>query len=50
MEAKNSTAKWWLWFFIWTVILIFMLIYVRQFFWMALPGVCTYFVKAMDLM
>ncbi len=54
MEAKQSTAKYWVLFCVWLVILIIMLSDIhgttRQFFWLALPGVCTYFVKAMDLM
>lgn len=52
MEAKASTKKYWFWFFLWTAILIYMLVDsdVRQFFWLALPGVCTYFAKAMDIM
>lgn len=53
MEAKQSTAKYWAYFFIWLAIMIVMLYdvngFTRKFFWLALPGVCTYFVKAMDL-
>lgn len=53
MEAKQSTAKYWVLFFVWLVILIVMLYdingFTRKFFWLALPGVFTYFVKAMDL-
>jgi len=51
MEAKVSTGKYWIYFVIWLAILVFM-IYdssVRQLFWLALPGVCTSFAKAMDL-
>jgi len=52
MEAKKSRTKYWIYFFIWFAIIIFMLATpsVRQFFWMALPGVCTYFALAMDIM
>jgi hypothetical protein len=53
MEAKTSTQKkYWIWFFIWLAILIYMLVdpNVRQFFWLALPGTCTYFAKGMDIM
>jgi hypothetical protein len=52
MEAKKSTTKYWVYFTIWTAILLFMLITpdVRQFFWLALPGTCTHFAKAMDIM
>jgi hypothetical protein len=53
METKQSTAKYWVHFFVWLVILIVMLYdingFTRKFFWLALPGVFTYFVKAMDL-
>jgi hypothetical protein len=53
MEAKQSTTKYWVYFFIWFAIMIVMLYDVngltRKFFWLALPGVFTYFVKAMDL-
>jgi hypothetical protein len=49
MEHK-STAKYWVYFFIWLAILIVLLIVYRQFFWLALPGVCTYFALAMNIM
>jgi hypothetical protein len=49
MEAKKSTAKYWIYFAIWLAILIFMLISFRQFFWLALPGVCTYFARGMNI-
>jgi hypothetical protein len=54
MESKQSTGKYWLYFFIWFVILVIMMWdingYTRKFFWLALPGVFTFFVKAMNLM
>ncbi len=52
MEAKASTGKYWIYFFIWLVIIVAMLVYspVRQFFWLALPGLCTSFAKGMDIM
>ncbi|MGI8952833.1 MAG: hypothetical protein ACR2FN_14765 [Chitinophagaceae bacterium] len=51
MEARRkSSAYYWLWCFIWLAILILMLIFVRQFFWLALPGTVTYFAKAMNIM
>lgn len=52
METKKSTKKYWIYFSIWAAILLFMLITpdVRQFFWLALPGTCTHFAKAMDIM
>ncbi len=54
MEAKQSTGKYWVYFFIWFVILLIMLYdingFTRKFFWLALPGTFTFFVKAMGLM
>jgi hypothetical protein len=50
METKKSTAKYWVYFVIWTAILITLMFVLRQFFWLALPGVCTSFAKAMDIM
>jgi hypothetical protein len=51
MEAKKATGKYWLYFTIWTAIMAYMLFdnNLRPFFWLALPGVCTHFVKAMDI-
>ena len=52
IETKTSSSKYWMWCFIWLVILIIMLADVggsRKFFWLALPGVITYFAKAMDI-
>lgn len=50
MENK-STGKYWFWCFVWTAIMVAMLIYepVRQFFWLALPGSATHFAKAMNI-
>jgi hypothetical protein len=52
METKKSTTKYWIYFTIWTTIMVFMLATpdVRQYFWLALPGVCTHFAKGMDIM
>lgn len=50
MEAKRSTAKYWMLFVLWLVILVVLMIFMRQFFWLALPGVVTYFALAMDIM
>jgi len=49
MEAIQSRAKYWVLFFIWLAILVMLLFYYRQFFWLALPGTCTYLAKALDL-
>lgn len=50
MEAKQSTAKYWVLCFFWLAIMIALLIFYRQFFWLALPGAATYFAKAMNIM
>ena len=52
MEEKKSTGKYWLYFTIWTALLVYMLVTpdVRQWFWLALPGVFTHFAKGMDIM
>ncbi|MFT4204998.1 MAG: hypothetical protein QM610_13930 [Chitinophagaceae bacterium] len=47
---QQSTGKYWGLFFLWLVIIILMLIFVRPFFWLALPGTVTYFAKAMNLL
>ncbi len=51
MENKKATGKYWLWFTIWFVIMVVMLILpqYRPFFWLALPGVVTYFALGFDL-
>lgn len=51
MEAQKSTNKYWIYFSIWFAIIVFMLYMpsLRQFFWLALPGTCTYFAKGMDI-
>lgn len=50
--AKTSRAKYWVLFLLWLVALIAMLAIAdyRQWFWLALPGVTTYFCKGMDIM
>lgn len=50
MEAKQSTAKYWALFFFWLAVMIVLMFVYREFFWLALPGTVTYFVKAMNLM
>jgi len=49
MEGKKSTALSWLKFVFWFVVMIVLIVYVRQFFWLALPGLFTAFAKGMDL-
>jgi hypothetical protein len=49
---SRPTGKYWFWFFVWLVIIIIMLADVggsRKFFWLALPGVVTYFGKAIHI-
>lgn len=50
MTTQESTGKYWALFFVWLVIIILMLVFIRQFFWLALPGTVTYFAKAMNLL
>ncbi|WP_447642852.1 MULTISPECIES: hypothetical protein [Chitinophagaceae] len=47
---QQSTGKYWGLFFLWLVIITLMLIFIRPFFWLALPGTVTYFAKAMNLL
>jgi uncharacterized membrane protein YhaH (DUF805 family) len=49
MDTTQSRAKYWVLCFIWLAIMVTLLIVYRQFFWLALPGVCTYFAKGLDL-
>lgn len=46
---NRPTGKYWLWFFVWFAVMVALLIVYREFFWLALPGVVTYFVLAMNL-
>lgn len=48
--AKNSRAIDWIIFLVSTVIMIFMLMYMDEWFWVALPFSLTYLVKALDMM
>ena len=52
MSATESTAKWWLAFFISTAVIVFMLIMpdLRPWFWTVLPFVVTTFAKALNIM
>lgn len=49
MEVKQSAGKYWFLCFLWLAIMIVLIIFYRQFFWLALPGTATYFAKAMDI-
>lgn len=49
--AKKSTTKNWVYCFIWTGIMAYMLYdpTFRPFFWLALPGAVTHFAYGLDL-
>jgi len=47
---KSSRTIDWIIFLVSTVILIFMLMYMDEWFWVALPFSLTYLVKALDMM
>ena len=47
---NESTRMDWIWFLVSTAIMIFMLIYVNELFWLALPFSLTYLVKALRVM
>jgi hypothetical protein len=51
METTKSKGKYWIFFLLWFALILFMLIMpdYRQWFWLALPGVVTYFAYGMDL-
>ena len=48
--VKNSTAIDWIIFLVSTVLMIFLLMYADEWFWLALPFSLTYLVKALDMM
>jgi type IV secretory pathway TrbL component len=51
METSNkSNLMDWVLFLASTVVLVFMLIYVNEWFWLALPFSLTYLVKALKVM
>jgi predicted RND superfamily exporter protein len=50
METTKSTGKYWMYFFISLVVMILMIIFYREFFWVVLPFVVTSFALAMDIM
>ena len=45
-----ATGKYWLYFLVSTVVMIAMLIWMNEWFWLALPFSLTYLVKALDVM
>jgi hypothetical protein len=51
MDTSNkSNLMDWVLFLVSTVVLVFMLIYVNEWFWLALPFSLTYLVKALRVM
>jgi hypothetical protein len=48
--TTNSTGKYWLYFLISLVIFMLMLIFMNQWFWVAMPFMLTYLVMALDYM
>lgn len=44
---EGGTRKYWIYFFISTVVFFFMLIYVNEWFWAAMPFMLTYLVYAL---
>lgn len=48
--ANKSRSMDWIIFLVSTVIMIFMLMYMDEWFWLALPFSLTYLVKALDMM
>ena len=49
-KEQDSSSKDWMLFIISTVVLIAMLIFVNEWFWLALPFSLTYLVKALKMM
>ncbi|HEY5408324.1 MAG TPA: hypothetical protein VIJ92_14615 [Ginsengibacter sp.] len=50
MNESQSTGIYWLYFFLSAIGIILMLVFVREYFWMALPFVVTTFAKALRIM
>jgi len=49
MAATAETGKYWMLFLISTLIMIAMLIWMNEWFWLALPFSLTYLVKALNV-
>ncbi|MFT4154037.1 hypothetical protein [Parafilimonas sp.] len=50
MAERKSSGNYWLRFLGWIVVLILFIVFYPQLLWMALPGIVTNFVLALDLM
>ena len=48
--TTTSTGKYWLYFLISFIIFMLMLIFMNQWFWVAMPFMLTYLVMALDYM
>lgn len=46
---KESVAKYWLAFFLSAIVQLVFLIWIREYFWVVLPWVLTFFSKAMRI-
>jgi hypothetical protein len=49
MSETKSTGIYWIFFFLSVIFLIFMLVFDREYFWVALPFVITSFSKAVNI-
>lgn len=49
MAAKESTGKYWVYFIVSTLVMIAMLIWMNEWFWVAMPFSFTSLVKALDV-
>ncbi|MEL7222674.1 MAG: hypothetical protein AAGJ93_15240 [Bacteroidota bacterium] len=49
-SEDNSTGMAWIWFLVSTAIMILLLIFANEWFWLALPFSLTYLVKALRVM
>lgn len=49
MNDSQSVTKYWLYFFISAIVIILLLVFVREYFWIALPFVVTSFSKALRI-
>ena len=49
MDNTKPVGMYWMFFFISSIIIILMLVFIREYFWMALPFVLTAFCKAMRI-
>lgn len=49
-NSNNNTRRYWLFFLVSLVVMIALLIFANEWFWVALPFVLTYLVLALDKM